>query len=530
MEPPADALTWRLLQLFNYYRVILAVLLFILFTSLGDNSPLGSSHPLLYWVSNILYALFAIAGSFTIRSRLPGFGFHLHTQMIVDILVLTLMMHASGGLPSGLGVLVVIAVAGGSMMLTGKLIYLYAALASIAVLLEQIIANLQQLTTSGTYTQAGLYGLTFFSVAVLLHVLVGRIRASEALARQRGIDLANMQQVNEYIIQNMQLGIIVLDSNDRVRLINRSAQYMLALENISPGTPLAAISSALQQQLDGWHLQQRTPEPIQPVDDAPMILPRFADFGGSERAGTLVFLEDTAEITHQSQQLKLASLGRLSASIAHEIRNPLGAISHATQLLGESEDLQKGDLRLIEIIKNHSSRMNTIIENVLQLSRREQTHPESLELRPWLEQFAREFCSINGLPPDTIRIDIEPENTRILFDANHLHQIIWNLCLNAVKYGTPEKEKLQIRLKGGQDQAGRPPYLDIIDNGPGIRSEAAEQIFEPFYTINREGTGLGLYLARELSHCNKARLNYLHTTTGGSTFRLSFHDPERTTL
>ncbi len=522
----AEALTWRPLQLFNYYRIILSALLFILFVSLGDNTLLGNSHPLLYWVGNLLYMLFAIGNAFLIQARLPGFRTLLHIQILADITALTVMMHASGGLPSGLGVLVVIAVAGGGMMLSVRQIYLYAAIASIAMLLEQIAASLASPAHAGNYTQAGFYGLAFFSVAILLHILVGRIRTSEALARQRGIDLANMQQVNDYIIQNMQLGIIVLDRENRIRLINRSARYMLASDDIEPGTALAQVCPALQHQLDEWHMKQRAPGTIQPAEDGPMILPRFADFGGEERAGTLVFLEDTAEITRQSQQLKLASLGRLSASIAHEIRNPLGAISHATQLLGESDYLQKGDLRLLEIIRKHSQRMNTIIENVLQLSRREQTHPEEIILLSWLRRFIEEFATINGLDPDSFEITIEPEDTRVLFDPNHLHQIVWNLCLNAVKYGTPKDGKLKLRLTGGH-APGRAPWLDISDNGPGIPSKQAEQIFEPFYTINKEGTGLGLYICRELSQCNKARLNYIHTTTGGSTFRLSFHDLER---
>jgi two-component system sensor histidine kinase PilS (NtrC family) len=268
-------------------------------------------------------------------------------------------------------------------------------------------------------------------------------------------------------------------------------------------------------------------KPFRPMADSADLLPRFNSLG--QNGGTLILLEDSTEVTQQLQQMKLASLGRLTASIAHEIRNPLGAISHAAQLLEESPTIDKAEHRLTEIIRDHTRRMNSIVENILQLSRREPSHPRKIELKPWLISFLTEFCSMEKIAPSEISLDIFPENTSIYFDSGHLHQVLWNLCKNALKYGKSE-QSIKIALRGGITEESHGPFLDIIDSGEGINPETASQIFEPFFTTGSGGTGLGLYITRELCECNKARLSYHPVPTGGSCFRISFYDPIRMNL
>ncbi len=519
---------WRPLAYFNYYRLVLSSLFVILFLSGPSPSILGSHNSTLFMGGALFYLTFSLFSVYSIYKKQIPFSQQTSLQIVVDILVLTLLMHASGGLTTGLGILMVITIAGSSIILAGKLALLFAAIASIAVLSEQVYAQLSHSFATTAYTQAGILGATFFTTALLSHVLAVRIRATEELATQRGLDLANMEQVNEYIIQNMESGIIVVDDDLHSRLVNEAAWYLLGMPALNEQLPLEKLSEELASQLQDW---KRDPEseirPFRPHPESADILPRFTPLGRNRQNGTLILLEDSTHTTQQLQQMKLASLGRLTASIAHEIRNPLGAISHAAQLLQESTDIAGADLRLSEIIQNHSARMNTIVENILQLSRRDNSHPKIIELKAWTEDFISEFCATETLKPENINIAIQPENTMIQMDASHLQQILWNLCQNAIKYGKKADEPAKITLRGGITDESRGPFLDIIDSGEGVSPEFVDQIFEPFFTTDNEGTGLGLYITKEMCECNKARLSYHVIPSGGSCFRLSFYDPRR---
>ena len=227
----------------------------------------------------------------------------------------------------------------------------------------------------------------------------------------------------------------------------------------------------------------------------------------------------------------IAALGRLSASIAHEIRNPVGAISHASQLLGESEQLGDGERRLLDIMKRNAARVNEIIENVLSLSRREASRPELIGLQGWLEVFHDEFCATMQWPEARLKIaPLDNLPLEIQADPSHLRQILWNLCENAIKYGVRELPEGVIELRQGRLKSSLRPFLEVFDPGPGIEPGLAERIFEPFVTGSERGSGLGLFLARELAQTNGATLLYERPPGGGSIFRLVFSDPQRWTL
>ena len=249
----------------------------------------------------------------------------------------------------------------------------------------------------------------------------------------------------------------------------------------------------------------------------------FAAIGTQASDGVLVFLEDASGLAQRAQQLKLAGLGRLAASIAHEIRNPLGAISHAGQLLDESNNLDKGDRRLTHMIRDNAERMNAIIEDVLQLGRGKPAEPERVALAPWLDGFVTDFVTTNVSARDTIAVSVEPEDLEVRFDPNQLRQVVWNLCENGLRHGNGGPG-LELKARMGE-QTWR-PYLEVQDHGEGIPVEVEEQIFEPFYTTRVDGTGLGLYLARELCEGNQASLNLMRGQQGGR-FRITFSHPGR---
>jgi len=523
-----SAHTWNPLRFLNLYRLCLAGTTAVLsITGLLPN-PLGEHNFHLFFIVSVLYLGISIINIFTIKWRQPSFNAQVYTHVLIDITAITLLMHASGGVSSGLGMLLVVAIAGGSLLMAGRTAKLFAAIATMAVLMEHVYTMYEGDLPGTSYTQAGLLGASFFATAILAHVLARRLRETEALAERRGVDLANMSQLTEYVIQRMQTGIVVVDSSWKIRLINESAHFLLGMPPAPNGQDITALSPLLAAQLQQWWDHPNyEPQIFRVVDTAPEVMPRFARLGSDETAGTLIFLEDTAAMAQQAQQLKLASLGRLTASIAHEIRNPLGAISHAGQLLAESQRLDSGDSRLTEIIQEHSQRVNTIIENIMQLSRRDYVHAEEFQLKTWVDEFIDDFCSNEQVSPGQIKLDIEPQDTEVRIDPTQFHQILWNLFSNGLRHGATNKKRPTLVLKGGITHESRSPFLDIIDSGPGIEPETAQHIFDPFFTTEPQGTGLGLYIARELCECNQARLNYIPLPGRGGCFRITFADPRR---
>jgi two-component system sensor histidine kinase PilS (NtrC family) len=239
----------------------------------------------------------------------------------------------------------------------------------------------------------------------------------------------------------------------------------------------------------------------------------------------LIFLEDTSILAEKVQQSKLAALGRLSASIAHEIRNPVGAMSHAGQLLAESPSLTTDDRRLTEIIRANAARVSGIIDNVQRLSRREPARLERLTLSAWTEEFHTEFCDTMQFPRARLIVS-STSDVEVRADPDQLRQILWNLCENALKHAVEGDPAGGVEIRYGRMMTNARPFLEVADRGEGVKPELAERIFEPFFSSGR-GTGLGLFLARELAQANGATLLYEPRADGGSIFRLVFPDRRR---
>jgi two-component system sensor histidine kinase PilS (NtrC family) len=510
---------WQPLRILTFYRLILAGLLTTIYYMVQDSNPFNVQNHPLFSSTLHTYLVFSLAAGFSTRLHWPGYRFQALLQVLADIGAIALLMHATGGVNSALAVLLVTAIAVGALILPGRLAFLFASVATLTLLFETGLASLAEVEAgAGDITRAGLLGLVLFAAAGLANVLALRTHASEALAQQRGIDLANLQQLNQYIIRQLQSGLLVVDPDNRIRLANDTARTLLGPDT-RPDTRLASVAPELADQLDLWKKDaQWQPEAIQSQTASSTLLPRFGELKTAQGKGALVILEDSAQMARQTQQVKLASLGRLTASIAHEIRNPLGAISHAAQLLEESEHLDKADKRLTEIIGTHTQRVNTIIENVLQLSRRSASHPQVLDLADWLDKFREEFLQSENIPADQLELDLEPQDLTVHVDPGHLHQVLVNLCQNGVRHAGASPHLV---IQCGVEPSGA-IRLDVSDNGPGIDAQTAEQIFEPFFTTATSGTGLGLYIARELCEINQARLSYLPVDTGGSCFSIHF--------
>lgn len=531
---------WKPLTYLNIYRTILSA--FFLFLAITQNTfhPLGSVNESLFTQVSLNYLVLACILWMAIQLKKPNPTIQIHASVLIDCIAILLLMHASGGIQTGLGTLLLITVAGNSMVVQFRSALYFAALATITLLVHQLYSYYVISAPASNYTYAGILGLIFFSTAIISHKLTLRLKETEALAVKRGVDLANMAQLTEHIIQRMQTGILVVDSENDIRLINESAWHMLGMPSTNKPPNLSTIIPELSRQINNWKKNtELPPQIIRPTPLHANVMPRFAKITQDSQSGILIFLEDTSVMAQQAQHLQLAALGRLTASIAHEIRNPLGAISHAGQLLSESQNLDKHDNRLTQIITEQSARMNTIIENIMQLGRRDHSRPEIFQLKVFLTKFITSFnvnqhidqqddlTSSETAEQNEIIIDINPDDVEIRFDISHLEQILTNLCENGLRHCKKYTQNPKIELRGGITPEFNRPFLDIIDHGSGIDTETAQHIFEPFFTTEAKGSGLGLYISRELAECNQARMNYIPIATGGSCFRITFQDPRR---
>lgn len=515
---------WKPLRLFNYYRLAVAGLFLVVILSTGPE-VLGKHDPHLFVASNALYVFLSLALSVSNYYRWPAFELQVQVQAVIDIGAIALLMYASGGVGSGLGTLMIAAVAGAGLLIPGRSALAVAALGALAVLAVETYADLHNNFKATAYTQAGLLGASLFLTAWLAITLAQRARQSEALATRRGIDLANLAELNSLIVNRMRSGIIVVDDEAEIRLLNRAARSLLGYAAADSPKDLKDLSYPLYRLYLKWQPSQDNNALPQKLNHgrASTLQARFTRLGARrEDRGAVIYIEDTAEINRQVQESKLVSLSRLTASIAHEIRNPLGAISHAAQLLGESPKLDTADQRMVAMIQEQSKRMNALIHDVLRLYRKEQPSPEFITLKPWLEHFNEQFSLDNGIKPEWAAISIAPEDTSVYMDPNHLHQVLWNLCSNALKYGRSATGVPALTLAGGQSQDAPAPYLEVSDRGPGIAPELQAQLFEPFFTTSTHGTGLGLFIARELCQANGGDLSFIPGAAGGSCFRIQF--------
>jgi two-component system, NtrC family, sensor histidine kinase PilS len=523
-------LAWRVLALVNLFRLLVPLLLAVLFLTISP-SPVGQMRPAIFMGAAGAYFLFAIGSIPSIKNRRPVIEIQTIIGACVDVLGIALLTYSSGGMNSGLAALLVLPIGAASFIVGQRLAFMFAAMAALAMLLQQGFVMLVGRGDAGDFTAAGIVGALMFIVTLGVGPLSRSLKESEERVRQREVDVANLAELNQFIVQHLRESILVVDENDTIRLINESAAQLLMHGHVAPGTPLGEVSPRLMFLLGTWRKHsydwQMSSLSVVTQDGGSVVQPHFVALNRPEHGPTLIFLEDTTLIAERVQQSKLAALGRLSASIAHEIRNPVGAMSHAAQLLAEDPELTPQERRLTNIITSNGERVSTIIDNVLQLSRRDSTRQERIDLNSWLHEFLTEFRQTSQIDADILRFNPQPQDLEVRVDPSHLHQLMWNLCENALKYGRSADMSVSIEIQTGRIAVSERPYLEVLDRGPGITVTDSERIFEPFFTAGRGGTGLGLFIARELAQCNRAILTYEPRVGGGSIFRLVFADPQR---
>jgi two-component system, NtrC family, sensor histidine kinase PilS len=505
---------WRSLQFFNAYRVAVAVLMLASVAVLDADTFLGWRDRTLFAYTGLAYLAFAFLCFLPARIRRPELDWQLTAQVSADVVFIVLLMHASGGVVSGLGLLLLAVLAGAGMISRGRLTLFHASIATIGILLEHTFQVLKGEAVVTQYVQAGFLSIGFFATAWVAHVLARYTTESERLAAQREVDLANMAQVNQLVIQDMDAGVIVVDADGKIRSRNAKAEALLGtMADDHVGSSLRERAPALAARIARWRATSaQEAEPLTTLISGKPVSVRFVPVGRHGNVGAVIFLEDMTRVQVQARQMKLASLGRLTANIAHEIRNPLSAISHATELLQEEGGLDPTARRLLNIIHDNTQRLDRMVQDVLRLNRRDRAHKEQFPVLDYLRVFVEQFCGIEKVAVDILKLEFTTHAT-VVFDRSHLNQVMWNLCRNALRHCRGQRGSICIRVDPGS-RSDR-VKLTVIDDGPGVAPEHRANLFEPFFTTVASGTGLGLYIAREVCEANEASLEYIESAAGG---------------
>ena len=520
-SPPTEETceyTWRLLQVFSLYRCFLAATL--LFLKWLEVSLLGKTDKVLFVNVIAIYLGASLISTTCAFLRTIQYHNQVVLQIFLDILVITLMMHASGGVLSGLSVLLIPVIAAACILAPGKISFLYTAMATIAILSEQIFAKIHN-SFDISFTIAGLSGITLFATAITVNFLSRQLIKSEELSKKQTAALEKLEQLSILILQKLHTGVLVIDEYNKLSMINNAASNIINSNMVLYGTHISLISEVILKTLENWRSNKLFNNPTtininnKPNDISIEFIPLAKDNNGS----VLLFLEDITGQAKKMQEMKLVSVGRLTASIAHEIRNPLGAISHAVQLLSESDSFRKCDYRLLDIIQENAKRTNSIIENILTLSKTKTAIKKTVSLTTYLNKFVNQFVMTDYQNLD-INLEIIPKKIKIIIDPSQLQQILTNLCENGIRYSMQNTNTPYLLIKAGIEEGT--PFLDVIDKGPGISSINAKYLFEPFFTTENTGTGLGLFVAHELCQANGIKLSFYSIPTGGSRFRLLF--------
>lgn len=505
---------WHSLYYFNLYRFIIGGIL-VITTWKFQLANIGSHHYLLFLYTGLGYIFFSSMAMLFIKLRYPNIHWQLTIQITADIIFFSVMLYASGGIQSGLGDLLLVSLAGAGLISRGHLVLFFASIATISLLLQETYALLTIDSYPVQYAQAGLLGMAYFAVAYLARQLAKHTQINEQLATEHSIELANMSQINQLVIQNLQEGILVVDKYDNIRQRNTLAEKLLNLDSSTHQTGLLKLSDCapeIANRLTSWQSDNDINFNLLRLNHSnTLIRTRFLPMQSDFRNGVIIFLEGIEHIQTQSQQLKLAALGRLSANIAHEIRNPLSAINHAAELL-EEEKTKNSTTRLVRIIRENTQRLNKIVQDILQPNQFNIPKSESIDIKEFIERFLEEFCHTENIDMNVFVLD-SAKNYWINFDRNHLNQVLWNLCRNAWRHCHKQAGSVHIELSTGAHENG--VQLDIIDDGAGVDPHQRKQIFEPFFTTATNGTGLGLYIAREMCETNHASLEYVESSTRG---------------
>jgi two-component system sensor histidine kinase PilS (NtrC family) len=504
--PLSAPLTRKIVNYLNIYRMIVTLLLVSgYFSGLLETGTFERSAQL----AGAILATYLIFAAFHLFSARRSSSNHFRLafySLVTDIVFLSLLVVVLADLGGGIGILLIFTSAVAAVLLPLRTALFLASVASLTMIGTAFWHLITQSGSAQSMLQAGLYGITAMISAVMANKLAYWARDYRLIAEKRKASLTELEQVNELIIRRMRTGVIAIDESDVISVMNESAWFLMGSPSVRQRA-LGSLSPRLQQSLTEWKKDTAVdPAPVLLEPSQAQIMPSYVALPGEIGFGAMIFLNDNNVVARRAVELSVNSLAKLSGSIAHEIRNPLAALNHASQLLEESPQIRLAEMRLINIIQNHAKRMNGIVENILQLSRREQSRPELVPLHVFLPEFANEFQTSQVNRALEFQANLASDETYVLYDKSQLSQCLWKLLDNAVDHASRDKSIPRVKLALTRDEGSGFCIITVADNGPGISKAQLSKIFEPFYTTRKEGSGLGLYIARQLCEANQAEL------------------------
>lgn len=532
--------------IYSSYRFIVSLffMLMVYINARTDSSPLLPSFlqqtVLSFYVllSLILLGLFCVVTK-KVRRQL-AFG------LVLDVVILSLLLYTAGAPDLQLTMLYMVVVAASFMLLHGSQALIITLLAIIFVIYQQFFYAIANSMSLSNLSDALLMSASFLAVGILSWSISQRLVQLEKVAESHAKEVERLNVINQEVITQMINGVIVIDK-EHIVLANLAAHQLLSL---SPNSHAAvpnvftdkkdehdhhrhALLSNFQQALSRQHTQlfkaclsvasgqSRTfTYDLPAVANASVFGKLRVQITPLKDDSKLIILEDLRREHASAQQLKLASLGQLTASIAHEIRNPLAAISQASQLLMEDiietdtenvacddkEDSTSyndisGNHELYKMIFAQTKRVNRIIEDVLKLSRQQKAQQQTIVLTEWLPIFLKNYFQGHDV---FLRIKTNPT---ISFDTHQLEQILINLINNGLRHSSYAHPHAYVEIE--VYCADNDVIIDTLDGGTGVSAEELQHLFNPFFTTDQSGTGLGLYLSQAFCEANQARLLYI---------------------
>lgn len=504
---------WRSLRHLNGFRLYLAVF-FVLSALFSEQlSWLSRDHLGAFLIISLFYAGITWPIRRMVNDRRPEFEKQLFGQLLVDSGTLVILMHLGGGKDTGLALLIMVYMAAAGLHARTRTMLLIPALATLGLLVEQGLALWMWESGAQGFVQAGMLAVGFFMVASLSHVLARGTLAAAELAGVKEQEAANLEKVNARVIQELPYGVLVVDGRGRLLQSNGQAGAWLDCDSVAHAD-LRECSPALADLLAAWRRGEKDQRALFKGARGHHFRARLIELDAEREEGAVIILEDLSELEREAQKLKLAALGRLTANLAHEIRNPLSAVQHAAQLLAEDVPGDSPSSRLTRIIEVNAARLNRMVEDVLLLNRSDRLVREPIHLAEFIAEFIMQFQGGEHLPEGLIRVEIA-EDLLVAFDRTHLHQILWNLLRNGLRYCSraPGSILISARPEGGKC------LVEVYNDGEPIPPDMVARLFEPFFTTSSRGTGLGLHIARELAEANHAELS-CQARDEGAVFRL----------
>lgn len=514
---PDITTAWRALVLLAVYHMSLGL---ALVSIQWRENPLSTeiTDPTLFASVSWFFVAFSPVALLLALRRKPAFRSQVHGILTIDVIAMLVLMNASGGVHSGVGLLLALSLAIGSLLTSGNATFFFAALAASGTIGLQGWAHFKGTVPLWDSIYALILGMAFFVIAFLVHALTTRLKAAERAIEIQAAGLADLHEVNAYVIEHLDTGILVIDAQDRVLMHNKSAQRLLSDKPIRTRASIASVDTALHMALTHWKSREMPSDPIELTDHSPGdIVIRFQPLSQDGYRGALISLEDKERARTEAHKIQLAALGRVTASIAHEIRNPLSAIRQAARMLSEASGSGAHYQQLAEVIERNSIRLDNTVENVLRLANPAGSpQRELLALCAFVGRLAHEMAQLPFTSRAEIGVTCLSEPTACI-DPRHLEQIMLTLCENAVRHGPEEQGKTKIDITISDGDNGT-PTISVADSGHGVPPELSTKIFEPFYST-AGSTGLGLYLVRTLCEANGGQIGLQPNNKGqGATF------------